>query len=99
MGSVFVTNNNPFTHADRYDGETFTFPPKERVLVPIEAAIHMLAYKLEDKTDALVRLGWATKYDPKTKTFTEDDEGVKKLARFVFEEAVMQPKSLVKELA
>lgn len=96
MSSVYVTNNNDFDHADRYDGEDFLFPKGERVLVPVEAATHMLGYNLVDKTDTLVRLGWATKYDPVTKTFAEDKEGVRKLASFVFEEAVMTPRSLVK---
>jgi hypothetical protein len=93
MDSVYVTNKNDFTHADRCDGIDYVFPPGERVLTPSAAATHMLGYNLLDKTDTLVRLGWAMKYDPKVKNYVEDTEGVQRLARFVFEEAVMTPKS------
>jgi hypothetical protein len=94
MGNqVFVTNQNKEVHSDRYDSEEYVFPPGEAVLVPIEAAVHMLGYRLVDKTDTLVRLGWAMKYDPVAKTYVEDVVGVKRLAHFVFEEAVMTPKS------
>jgi len=93
MNSVFVTNTNKEPHSDRYDGEDFVFPPGEAVLIPREAAVHMLGYQLVDKTDTLVRLGWAMKYDPVTKTQIENADGVKRLAHFVFEEAVMTPRS------
>jgi hypothetical protein len=93
MDSVFVTNRNEEVHADRYDGADYVFPPGERVLVPSNAATHMLGYNLVDKTDTLVRLGWAMRYDPAVKNYAENPDGVKRLARFVFEEAVMQPKS------
>jgi hypothetical protein len=93
MGNLFVTNKNDFVHEDRYDGEDYRFPPNERILISTDAATHFFGWNLVDKTDTLVRLGWATRYDPAAKNFIEDAEGVKKLARFVFEEAVTVPKS------
>jgi hypothetical protein len=95
--SVFVTNTNSFEHVDRFDGEEFVFPPGVRVLVPIAAATHMLGYNLVDKSDILSRLGWAMKYDPETKKVGDDPEGVKRLAGFVFDEAVMVAKSSLAE--
>jgi hypothetical protein len=92
---VYVTNKNPEPHVDRFDGEDFYFAPNQQVLVPIEAATHLFGYGLADKTDTLVRLGWAMKYDPTVKNFVEDEQGVKRLANFVFEEAVMTPKTLL----
>lgn len=93
MDQVFVTNTNEDVHEDRYDGEAFVFPPGERVLVPVEAAIHMLGFNLVDKTDTLVRLGWATIYDPKTKNWAENPQGAQRLGRFVFDKAVMVSES------
>jgi hypothetical protein len=95
MGSVFVTNTNDFQHQDRFDGVDFLFPSNEKVLIPTDAAVHMFGYQQPDKSETLVRLGWAMRYDPTTKNFEEDKEGVRKLANFVFEEAVMVSKSSV----
>ena len=93
-GSVFVTNkNDDFIHVDSFDGEEFRFPPGDRVLIPVDAAVHMFGYGLADKTDNLVRLGWSMRYDPKEKTYVENPDGVRKLANFVFEEATMVPKT------
>jgi len=90
---IFVTNKNDFTHTDAYDGEEYVFPPGERVLIPAEAATHMFAFNMPDQSEALVRLGWATIYNPGAKTFVDNPDGVKKLAAFVFDEAVMVSKS------
>ena len=89
MREIFVTNHNDFHHSDAFDGEIFDFPPKERVAVPAEAAVHMFGFNNPDKTETLTRLGWATRFDPKTRTWADDPDGVKKLARFVFTKAVM----------
>lgn len=86
---IFVTNNNEFHHEDAFDGEHFSFPPKEKVQVPVEAAAHMFGFGLEDKTDTLVRLGWASRYDEKLKRTVEDPNGARKLSKFVFTQAVM----------
>jgi hypothetical protein len=99
LNQVFVTNKNALPHEDRYNGEDYVFPPGEAVLVPAEAAAHMFGYGLADKTDVLTRLGWAMKYDKDQKKYVEDTEGVGKLARFVFEEAVIKPKSLAEVAA
>ena len=97
MGTqVFVTNKNDETHVDRFNGEEYVFPPGEAVLIPVDAAIHLFGYGLKDKTDTLVRLGWANKLDPVKKIFVEDPTGVTKLAAFVFEEAVTRPASSVR---
>lgn len=93
MNAIFVTNRNAEPHIDYYDGEEFVFPPNEPVLVPIPAAEHMLGYGLEDKTSVLQRLGWATRFDPKTRNLEENTDGVRRLASFVFEEADVRPKS------
>ncbi len=78
MHEIFVTNTNDFDHQDRFDGQDYFFPKGERVTVPVLAAGHMLGLGMADKTETLIRLGWAN---------TED--GVKKLAAFVFTQGVM----------
>jgi hypothetical protein len=89
MREIFVTNRNDFHHSDRFNGVDFEFPPKERVAIPVEAAVHMFGFNMPDKTEVLTRLGWATKYDPRARTFVDDADGVKRLANFVFTKAVM----------
>lgn len=69
---IFVTNRNDFYHVDHYDGQEYAFPKGERVLIPEDAAALMLGFGNPDKTDTLLRLGWT------------GDDGVKKLAGFVF---------------
>src|SRR3954468_16351363 len=78
MHEIFVKNENEFDHQDRFDGQDYFFPKGERVTVPVIAAEHMLGLGRQDKTDNLVRLGWAN-----------DQDGVKKLANFVFTQGVM----------
>lgn len=77
---IFVRNTNDFDHTDHYNGMEFDFPKGERVLVPVEAAMHMFGFNKVDKTDNLSRLGWAN---------LPNDEGAKKLAKFIFTQAVM----------
>lgn len=86
---IFVTNKNDFFHADAFDGTEYAFPPGEKVTVPTDAATHMLGFGLADKTDTLVRLGWASRANPQTKRMEEDPTGVERLAKFVFTRAVM----------
>jgi hypothetical protein len=90
---IFVTNNNDFDHVDAYDGEEYLFPRGERVLIPEDAAVHFFGRNLKDKSETLVRLGWAMVYDKEKKAFVENPDGVKRLANFVFDEAVMVSKS------
>lgn len=96
---IFVTNKNKEPHVDRYDGEEFLFNPGERVMISIDAAVHLFGYGLENKTETLVRLGWASKYDPATRQFVEDKDGVRRLARFVFDAVSMVPASTLQPQA
>jgi hypothetical protein len=77
---IFVTNKNDFYHEYMYNGDKYQFPQGERVVVPDAAASHMLGFNKPDKTETLVRLGWAN---------LNDDEGVKRLAKFVFTRGVL----------
>ena len=86
---IFVTNHNDFHHSDQYAGVPYEFPPKERVAVSVDAAVHMFGFNLPDKNNVLNRLGWAWHYDAKAHNFVENPEGAKQLARFVFTKAVM----------
>ena len=86
---IFVTNRNDFHHSDSFDGVEYDFPPAERVIVPVDAAVHMFGFNQPDKSSVLARLGWAWRPSPDGKKFIEDDDGVKRLARFVFTKAVM----------
>lgn len=85
---IFVTNHNDFHHSDMYDGVEYEFPPKERVIVSVDAATHMFGFNMPDKSGVLARLGWAWKVGPNGK-FVEDPDGVKKLAHFAFTKGVM----------
>lgn len=78
MNEIFVTNTNDFDHFDRFDGQDFYFPKGERVTVPVIAAQHMFGLGEADKTETLIRQGWAN-----------DAAGVKKLAAFVFTQGMM----------
>jgi hypothetical protein len=78
MNEIFVTNKNDFPHEDAYDGEQFVFLPGEKVALPMAAATHMFGFNMVDKTETLVRLGWAN---------LANDEGVKRLRKFVFTQA------------
>jgi hypothetical protein len=89
MQEIFVTNTNDFHHSDRFNGRDYEFPPKERVAIPVDAAVHMFGFNQPDKTETLTRLGWAVKYDPAIKQYADDPAGVKKLAKFIFTRAIM----------
>jgi len=89
IDTIFVTNKNDFFHSDAFDGQEFAFPPGEKVAVPVDAAVHMLGFGIPDKTDTLVRLGWASRFDNDMKRMVEDPAGVRKLANFIFTRAVM----------
>ena len=84
MSNIFVKNNNSFDHFDSFDGNDYHFPPGEEVEVDEEAAGHMLGYGRKDKTENLIRLGWANKLD-REKGWVKDEAGVKKLANFTFQ--------------
>jgi len=81
---IFVTNKNEFDHIDRYNGQDYVFPVGEAVPLDEAAAHHMLGYGTGDKTETLVRLGWATKFDEASKRTIPDPDGVEKLKKFIF---------------
>lgn len=93
---VFVTNTNPKVYCDRYDGEEYVFPPNQAVAIPTDAAVHFFGYGRKDKTETLHRLGLSFRASPDGKGFQDDPDGVKWLAKFLFEEAVLQPASALK---
>lgn len=78
MNEIFVTNHNDFDHQDRFDGQDYFFPRGERVTIPILAAQHMFGLGNADKTETLIRAGWAN-----------NEAGIKNLANFVFTQGVM----------
>lgn len=84
MNEIFVTNTNNFVHTDSFDGVGYTFPPGEKVLMPIVAAKLFFGFGGADKTEALIRQGWANPLPGR-----DPDEGVRKLANFVFTQGVM----------
>lgn len=84
---LFCVNNNNFYHEDAYDGHVYAFPPGEKVMVPREAAEHMFGVGLSDLTPVMHRKGWGFKYDPETKSFTEDKDAITKLKNFKWTKA------------
>jgi hypothetical protein len=81
---VYITNKNNFVHEDRFDGQTYVFEPGVAQVVPHDAASHMFGWNKKDKTPTLLRMGWAN----------QGMEGVKKLSKFIIEEAKFEkPKS------
>ena len=94
MGMLFCTNNNDFVHEDSYDGKRFVFEPGLKVPLSVEAAEHMFGFRQMDKTSTLHRLGWSMKYDPATKSFSDDPDALAKLSKFIFTEGVLTEKLL-----
>lgn len=84
---LFCTNKNNFHHEDSFDGHVYQFPPGVKVMVPKEAAEHMFGVGQADLTAVMHRKGWAFHYDPETKTFIEDKDGIVKLKNFVWTKA------------
>ena len=84
---LFCVNRNDFVHTDRYAGEDYVFEPGQKVMLSLDAARHMFGVGVADKTPVMHRLGWAFKYNPETKSFSEDTDAVTKLKNFVFTKA------------
>jgi hypothetical protein len=93
MSAVFVTNHNAEPYQDRYDGEEYIFQPEKPVAIPEEAAQLFFGYKEPDRTAALQRAGRSFHFNHERKQYEDDPSGVKWLANFSFEEAVLQPAS------
>lgn len=88
MDQVFVTNKNDFVHTDRYNGQDYVFAPGDKVAVSVEVAQFFFGFLKPDKTEALLRTGWANPR-PGMSADEASDEGAKILANFVFTKAVM----------
>lgn len=56
---IFVRNNTGIAFADRYDGVDHVFPVGEMVECSEDAARHIFGYGQPDKTQNMIRLGWA----------------------------------------
>ncbi len=72
---IFVTNNNEFTHVDKFDGVEYIWEPGQKLLIDEDAAAHMFGYGRSDKTENLIRIGWSNLFN---------DEGVVRLSKFIF---------------
>ena len=79
MSSVWVLNKTSDTLIDGWDGQKYEFLPRKPVEVPLIVAQHVFGFGLEDKTEALVRLGW-------TKTANDKPEGLARLNKFEISE-------------
>lgn len=55
---IGVKNNLEETVESRYDGQDYQFKPGVTVALADEAATHIFGYGLDDKSRALIRLGW-----------------------------------------
>lgn len=63
---VQVTNSTDEPIEGRFAGVDYVFPLGEAVALPIMAARHIFGFGMEDKTAAILRLGWANlSLDPK----------------------------------
>lgn len=74
MTILFVKNTNDVDFTDSYNGEVIKFPAGEKVMIDGGAAEHIFGWNRKDKTENLLRLGWAN---------LQGNEGVKRLARFI----------------
>jgi hypothetical protein len=72
-----------------YNGESYVFRSGEKTPISFDAARHMFGFGNPDKTDTLVRLGWAMKYDAAVHNWVENPEGIKRLSKFIFTKAVV----------
>ena len=63
---IGVKNKTDAVIKSRYDGQDFTFKPGVTQAISEEAATHIFGYGLDDKSRALIRLGWlvnSTQYE------------------------------------
>ena len=90
---LFCVNRNNFYHEDAYDGHTYGFPPGEKVMVPLEAARHMFGVGESNLSAIMHRKGWAMRYNPESKTYEEDPDGVQKLKNFKWTKAQLVEQS------
>ncbi len=75
-----VKNNSKDAIEARYDGVDYVFEPGVNTAISTEAASHIFGFGLEDKSRALIRLGWLA-------NSTQYAEAVKRLNDIQFSEA------------
>lgn len=76
MENVFVTNRGNTELTIGYDGVVYEFKKNVPVEIPLDGAVKLFGYKLQDREHILVRHGWIT-------THAELEESLKKLDQFV----------------
>jgi hypothetical protein len=74
-----VINGNPKPVHGRYAGKDYVFKPKVPVDVPEVVARHIFGFGMNDKTQALNRLGWARSSD-------EIEAGMEMLGNVTFDD-------------
>jgi hypothetical protein len=74
---IYVTNKGAHTLVDRFDGQSYEFPPNTCIGVPEEVATHIFGYGDDNKVPYLARLGWM-------KMNTEYELAMKRLREFSF---------------
>ena len=75
--TVWVKNNGPLAHTDRYDGEDFTIEPGQTAEMYADCARLCFGFGEDDKTRAIRRLGWGN-------TRNDLAEALKRLNAFSF---------------
>lgn len=79
--AVQITNNGTEPVQGRFNGVDYDFDPGVPVIVSHQAASHIFAYGLPDKTSAFARLGWMQHTGMQK-------EANRRMAEFKFEEVV-----------
>ena len=92
---IRVTNNNPFAVNGRFSGKDYVFKPGVGVDIPQVMAWHIFDFGKEDKTQCLMRFGWA-------RTSEDVAAGLQKLNKIVFDDPpemveVVKPKRVKKD--
>ena len=72
---VVVTNRSNTELTIGYDGVMYDFKKNVPVRIPIDGAVRLFGYRLEDREHILVRYGWI-------KLHSELEEGLKLLDKF-----------------
>jgi len=77
MSTIFVINRTDKKLKDGYAGVFYEFLPNQIVEVPVEVAVHVFGYGIDNKEPYLARLGWV-------KTANDLEEGVERLSKWEF---------------
>jgi hypothetical protein len=84
-----VTNRSTESFRDRYDGVDFEVKPGQSAQIDENAARHFFGLGLEDKTAALVRLGWLTNASNDPGTHGSRPHAMARLGAFQFTELTL----------